>query len=215
MKLKKENGLRKFWEFLNQDNWKGTISFVAFFLVIIMYIITPTLGMLTGFSYSESVIKFGVTSSFPFLQITSNSMNFVIVESCSMHHNQPLEEIVDNRIYLNENISPEDTKDWALRRGFTKGDIIFSVAPRNLQVGDVIIFDSRRPEVRHPIIHRIISIDETIKTKGDNNEGLLEYERNLQQDQVMAKSILRIPYLGWIKLAFFDWQKPQDQRGFC
>ena len=215
MKLKKENKIRQFWEFMNQDNWKGTITFVAFFLILIMYVIAPIIGMATGFSYGESIIKFGLSDSFPFLRVTSNSMNFVIVESCSMHHNEPLQEIVRDRIYRNQGITPEDIKSWSLRRGFTKGDIIFSIAPRNLEVGDVIIFDSERAEVRHPIIHRIISIDGTITTKGDNNDGLLEYEREIRQDQVMAKSVLRIPYLGWIKLAFFDWQKPTDQRGFC
>jgi hypothetical protein len=213
MEIKKS--FKRFWKFLNEDSWQSTIVFVLSFLILIMYVISPILGILTGFSYSESMIKLSPQSSFPFVSISSNSMNLVIVESCSMYHKTSLEKILENEIYENNGITIEDTKKWSLRNGFAKGDIIFSIAPKNIKVGDVIIFNSEQQNVRYPIIHRVIRAEQTLTTKGDNNPGLLNYEKEISQEQVLAKSIVRIPYLGWIKLVFFDWQKPQEQRGFC
>jgi len=213
MEIKKS--LKNFWRFLNEDNWQSTIVFVFLVLIFIMFILSPLIGMLTGFSYSESMIKPALKSSFPFITISSSSMNLVIVESCSMYHRTDLETILKNEIYTKNNISIEDIKSWSFKQGFTKGDIIFSVAPRNIEVGDVIIFNSGQQNVRYPIIHRIIRSGETFTTKGDNNQGLLDYEKEIQPEQILAKSVFRIPYLGWIKLIFFDWQKSQEQRGFC
>jgi signal peptidase I len=209
------NNLKEFWKFLNKDSWQSTLAFISIFLIFVMFIFSPLIGMLTGFSYSESVIKPSFKTSFPFISLSSGSMNLVIVESCSMYHRESLEGILENELYSNLNIDIEDTKSWDLRKGFNKGDIIFSIAAKNLEVGDVIIFDSGQRSVRYPIIHRIIKIDETLTTKGDNNYGLLEYEKEIPRDSVFAKSIIRIPYVGWIKLIFFDWQKSPEQRGLC
>ncbi len=206
---------KKFWKFINEDTWQSTLAFILLFMIFVMYIFSPVLGMLTGFSYSDSVIKLSSKGSFPFVMISSNSLNLVIVESCSMHHKMELEKIMENGLYEKNNVSFEDSKDWRFQKGFTKGDIIFSIAPKKIEVGDVIIFNSGQPNVRYPIIHRVIRAGETYTTKGDNNPGLLEYEKEIQNDRVLAKSVLRIPYLGWIKLIFFDWQKPEDLRGFC
>lgn len=213
MDIKKE--AIRFWKFLNKDTWQSTLTFILIFLVLIMYVFSPLLGILTGFSYSESVIKIAPSKNFPFLTFSSQSLNLVIVESCSMYHNENLEEILTNENYVKNNITIEETKGWGFKNGFTKGDIIFSVAPKNIEVGDVIIFNSNQPNVRYPIIHRVIRAEETYTTKGDNNQGLLTYEREIQEQQILAKSVLRIPYIGWIKLILFDWQKPKEQRGFC
>ena len=70
------------------------------------------------------------------------------------------------------------------------------------QVGDVIIFEAN---TEHPIIHRIISIEDgVIETKGDNNQGQLPVETNIQEDALIGKAVIRIPKLGWIKLAFVE-----------
>ncbi len=212
-KIKEE--LKKFWKFLNEDSWKSTIVFVILFLLIIIYLVSPLIGILTGFSYSESIIKFSTSKSFPYIYISSSPMNLVIVESCSMYHSESLEQILENNIYEENNLSYEDTKSWSFKKGFTKGDIIISIAPKKINVGDVIIFDSNQQGVKYPIIHRVIRNEETITTKGDHNYLLLPYEKEIQPSQVRAKSVLRIPFIGWIKLIFFDWQKPQDQRGLC
>lgn len=207
--------IKSFWKFLNEDSWQSTVVFILLFLLFIMFIFSPILGMLTGFTYSESVIKPVFKSSFPFISLSSGSMNLVIVESCSMYHRESLEGILENSLYDENNISIEDTSSWSLKNGFNKGDIIFSVAPKNIKVGDVIIFDSGKSYVRYPIIHRVIRLGDNLTTKGDNNPGLLEYEQEIPRERVFAKSVFRIPYLGWIKLIFFDWQKSPEQRGLC
>ncbi|MEM4330537.1 MAG: signal peptidase I [Candidatus Pacearchaeota archaeon] len=190
MKFKEK--VKKFWKFLNEDSWESTFVSLILFLIIIYFVIFPLASLLTGTKY--------------FL---------VIVESCSMHHRYPLEEIINNKYYKERGISKENITSWPFKNGFNKGDIIFSVGPSNLKVGDVIIFNPQKEEYKYPIIHRIIEIDDTIVTKGDNNNGILEVEKNISRDKILAKSLFRIPYLGWIKLIFFDWRNPPEKRGFC
>ena len=64
---------------------------------------------------------------------------------------------------------------------------------------------------------------EKIQTIGDNNAHSLMLNNNVYRidetitegDQVIGKAVLKIPYLGWAKLIFFDWRKPEGERGFC
>jgi signal peptidase I len=120
---------------------------------------------------------------------------------------------MQDKIYSDYGLSFENTSNWNLRNGFTKGDIILVVAPENLNVGDVIVFDA---EQRNPIIHRIINISNGVyTTKGDHNQGFLSYEKNISSKQIIGKAIFRIPLIGWVKLVFFDWRNPISQRGFC
>ncbi len=190
MKIKKE--LKRFWEFLKEDSWQSTFVSLIIFLILIYFVIMPFFSWVFGTKY--------------FL---------VIVESCSMYHSKELGEILDNNIYKEYGIFKENSTNWKLKNGFTKGDIIFSVAPKNLSVGDVIIFNAGE-KYKYPIIHRIIYLDkEKIITKGDNNDGILDVEKNILIEQVRAKSLFRIPYLGWIKLVFFDWRNHPEKRGLC
>ena len=110
--------------------------------------------------------------------------------------------------------------DEALKNGFNKGDILFIVKadPEKLEVGDIIIFNANQ---RNPIIHRIVDIRDTkdgkvFSTIGDNNNGQLEFEDRITEEMLVGKAVARItPYFGWIKLVFYDWQKPPEERGFC
>jgi hypothetical protein len=53
-------------------------------------------------------------------------------------------------------------------------------------------------------------------TLGDNNNGQLDLEKQINQYQIIGKAIFNIaPYLGWGKLIFFEWKKPTEERGFC
>ncbi|MEI6850220.1 MAG: hypothetical protein WCK29_04225, partial [archaeon] len=84
-----------------------------------------------------------------------------------------------------------------------------------VQLGSVIIFNARSNSIQYPIIHRVVSLSQ-LQTKGDNNQNQISgVETNIQPNQIVGKSIIRIPYLGWIKLIFFEPFKPKDQRGFC
>jgi len=181
---------KKTWDFLKSDSWSALLVDFIIAFVIIKFIFFPLLSLATG-----------------------AALPLVIVESCSMYHSQSFQQILSDPIYSNYNIGFNDAQKWNFKNGINKGDIIFVISPKNLKAGDVIIFEAG---TQNPIIHRIIKIDNgIITTKGDHNAGLLEVEKNIRQENVYGKAVFRIPYLGWIKLVFFDIFKAPGERGFC
>jgi signal peptidase I len=113
--------------------------------------------------------------------------------------------------YEERNITKEYFEAYPFKNGLNKGDIIFTWGRDDYKKGDVIIFSA---PTRYPIIHRLIS-DEIITTKGDNNLGQLDIEREVLSEQVIGKAAFKIPLLGWLKLVFFEPFKPAEQRGLC
>ena len=117
-------------------------------------------------------------------------------------------------------INELDFQGFPMNNGFNKGDILFIIKanPEKLEEGGIIIFNANQ---KNPIIHRIVDIRETndgkiFSTIGDNNNGQLVFEERITEDMLVGKAVARIaPYFGWIKLAFYDWQKPVGERGFC
>lgn len=84
-----------------------------------------------------------------------------------------------------------------------KGDMIF-VTGGDVKMGDIIIYDVSA--YKYPIIHRVIKInpDGTLETKGDNNPGQIYFEHNIKKEQIHGKVLLRVPYLGWVKIGFMQ-----------
>lgn len=197
--MKRENVLKKiksFWSFLKKDTWQSILVSLFLAFIFIRFIFFPILSFFTG-----------------------TSLPLVIVESCSMHHYEKgFEEIFTGGVYSSYGVNINDTDEWSFKNGLNKGDIIFVVGPKNLEVGDVMIFDSLGGAA-HPIIHRIISeTDGIYTTKGDNrltNYGIASFEKNIKEDQLIGEAVFRIPLLGWVKLIFFDWKNPSNRRGFC
>lgn len=184
--------LKKIINFLKEDSWPSTIAFLILAAIFIKVILFPLLSFVTG-----------------------TSLPLVIVESCSMYHQDKGFENILNDIYFKEDISLEDTENWPFKNGLNKGDIIVAIGPKNLEKGDVIIFEGG---ANHPIIHRLIDDIEPYATKGDNpitNYYQLENEKRISENQIIGKAVLRIPSLGWIKLFFFDIFKEPYQRGLC
>ena len=105
-------------------------------------------------------------------------------------------------------ITEERFKEFSFKNGFNKGDIMVlkGVEPKNIKIGDVLVFQSAYGN--EPIIHRVVAIsgDESsgfvYQTKGDHNGDSGNIDTNIQQDAVYGKAIFRIPFLGWIKIAF-------------
>ena len=95
---------------------------------------------------------------------------------------------------------------------------IVGTKPEKLEEGDIIIFNANQ---KNPIIHRIINIKEEngeyiFSTIGDNNNGQLTFEKSISKDKIVGKASFRlVPYLGWVKLVFFEGSKPLSERGFC
>lgn len=199
-----KEALKKFWFLVWKDNSiKGWLISLVFLFIVIKFIFFPLMSFVTG-----------------------TSLPLAIVESCSMYHDKSffssfspwMERHADK--YSNLNISSSEFSSFSLRRGFNKGDILLITRanPQSLKVGDTIIFDAGQT---NPIIHRIIKISETngkrtFSTEGDNNNGQISFEKKISEEQLIGKARFVVaPYLGWVKLIFYDWQKPQEERGFC
>ncbi|MEK6906292.1 MAG: signal peptidase I [Nanoarchaeota archaeon] len=195
---------KKFWFLLwKDDSLKGWFFSLIFLFVFIKFIFFPTLSFVTG-----------------------TTLPLAIVESCSMYHDGNLLSDFDgwwkenSGKYEDVNIEKKEFSDFIFKKGFNKGDILFIVGakPDKLKVGDIIIFESGQ---RNPVIHRVIEIkerdDERIfSTLGDNNNGQLVFEKEINSDRIVGRAVFKIaPYLGWIKLVFFEGQKSELERGFC
>ncbi len=133
-----------------------------------------------------------------------------------MYHHEPgFERTFESPVYEENKLSVKDTTNWDFQNGFNKGDVIFVVGAKNVEVGDVIIFHGG---ARHPLIHRVIKDDETYGTKGDNyktNTRQLNSEKIISEDQFIGKSLFRVPFIGWAKLIFFEAGRSPQDRGLC
>jgi len=202
--MKFKEALKKFWHLLWKDeSWKGWIFSIIFLFVFIKFILFPILGLITG-----------------------TSLPLAIVESCSMYHKGNFLSSYDSWWKNHENkyeefeITKERFEKYTLKKGFNKGDILFitGVKAEEIKVGDIIIFNAN---YQNPLIHRVIDVKKennkySFSTIGDNNNGQLEVEQNISENQIIGKARFNIaPYVGWVKLIFFEPSKPQSQRGFC
>lgn len=201
-KLKKYSG--KFWFLLwKDDSFKGWLFSLIFIFLFIKFIFFPALSFVTG-----------------------TPLPLAIVESCSMYHKGDIFSSFDKWFNRHEskyskfNIDEQNFTGFKFRKGINKGDILFVIKakPEKIKIGDVIIFNA---EQKNPVIHRVIEIKNdgnnyAFSTIGDNNNGQLSFERNIKEEQLLGKPIVKIvPMLGWIKLIFFENQKPQNERGLC
>lgn len=210
---KTKKGFRKFWFLLWKDNsFKGWLFSIIFLFVFIKFIFLPGLSLVTG-----------------------TSLPLAIVESCSMYHQGNVFSNFNNWFERHESkynsfeISSEEFRDFIFRNGFSKGDILFMIKanPEKLNVGDIILFNSGNKGT--PVIHRVIRIREEngeriFSTIGDNNAQMLTSENNIakvdereiRENQLVGKAVFRIaPFLGWVKLIFFEHLRPESEKGFC
>ncbi len=193
----------KIWHFLwYEDSVLSWIVNIILAFLIIKFLVYPGLGLALGTSYP-----------------------IVAVVSESMEHNANLDTWWEKKLcctkscditskassyYPNDKISFDNFKQFPLKNGFNKGDIIVLSRAENLKAGDVIVFQTSRPD---PIIHRLIRIREVngqkiYETKGDNNCDQITFEgldeTNIRQEQIIGKGIIKIPWLGWVKISFVE-----------
>ncbi len=187
-KKESSNILKKFWNFLWHDEslagW--VVSLVVIFLFI-KFIFFPGLSLILG-----------------------TKLPLVVVESSSMTHNAIIFGEFDtwwsdnHAWYESKGINRPEARKWTLKSGFEKGDIILLIGDKTLERGDIIVFEAGQ---RHPIIHRIVEIDELngaseYMTKGDGNPDHISLDYNIKEEHVIGKAVLKIPKLGWVKLLF-------------
>ena len=184
------NYIKKINNYQKQDTWQSWILSLYITFVSILLILFPLLSF-----------------------ITNTSLPLVVIESCSMYHESSFDSWwqSNSNWYESKNINKEHFESYPFKNGLNKGDIIFVWGRSEYKKGDIIIFEA---DTRYPIIHRIVSLN-PISTKGDHNSGQLPIESSIDKEKILGKSIARIPYLGWIKLIFFDLVKPSSERGLC
>jgi len=178
--------LKKTWHFIWEDNsiWSWIVNVILAFLLV-KFIIYPLLGFMLG-------------TAFPVVAVVSGSME---------HNGIGFDDWweANKGLYESSGIGKEEFASYKFKNGFDKGDIIvlFGIEPKDINRGMVIVFSN--PRYVYPVIHRAISIETTnnkvlVETKGDNNSspdpGLVD------EDKVLGRAVLRIPYLGWIKIIF-------------
>ena len=183
--MQKESAFRKFWNWLWNSNsvLSWVVSFILAFLIV-RFIFYPLIGLLLG-----------------------SSIPLVVIESGSMEHFADFDKWFEaqQEDYARMSITEEQVQEWHFRSGLNKGDIAIIKGEdfSKLEVGDVIVF---RPSSQNKaVIHRVVEVNQQagyVATKGDANIGQLSVEKRITEDQVEGIAILRIPYIGWIKLAF-------------
>lgn len=172
--------IKKLWRFLWHDN--STLSWViniVLAFVVVKFIIYPVAGLVLSTSYP-----------------------MVAVISSSMEHSEPFEQWWDKNkdFYLKNEITKEDFKKYSFNQGFNKGDIMILTGTKNIDIGDVVVYNSN---YQYPIIHRVVgkqltTTDYIYTTKGDNN--VVQDPRPVTK--TIGKAVFRIPFLGYTKIIF-------------
>jgi hypothetical protein len=205
-KYKGKTTLGKIWYFIwYEDSIESWLINIILAFVLIKYIVYPGLGF-----------------------ILATSHPIVAVVSGSMHHGTGYDGYWDSagQWYENKGITKEDFKRFPMHNGFSKGDIMIlkGVSVENVELGDIIVFQSRRPD---PIIHRVVDKREkngeyVVQTKGDNfrtnpdsisSPSLNEIE--IHDEQIIGKAFIRVPYLGYVKIIAVEFVCLFNDFNFC
>ncbi len=183
---------KKFWHFIwHEDSLASWVANVVLAFVLIKFLVYPALGALFG-------------TSFPIVAVVSESME----------HNQDFNNWwEDNKNwYLKNNVTKNQFEYFPFTNGFNKGDIMVLIGdqPSDIKVGDVVVYQAKKP---YPIIHRVVDKEKKagnwyFETKGDNNENqIVDFEldeTNVHEDKIYGKAVVRIPYLGYVKIGFVE-----------
>jgi signal peptidase I len=191
-----KDALLKFWHFLwDEDSWLSWIVNIILAFVIIKWIVYPLLGFLLGTSFPiVAVVSGSMEHSGSFDSWWSTVCTTELIEG---------DKILQKDIYAKEGITYERFLGFPLTGGFNKGDLMILFSPKEISIGDVIVFNA--PDRSDPIIHRVVEIGETesgkvFKTKGDHNCASAPFEQATPHAKVYGKAVVRIPWLGWVKV---------------
>ena len=180
---------KRVWHFLWVEDsiWSWIANAVLAFLLI-KFIVYPLLGLAFATQYP-----------------------IVAVISSSMEHDGRFDAWwqTQQEWYENANVTQDVFLSYPFRDGFNKGDImvLYGTKAENIKKGDIIVFStSLRPE---PIIHRVMQIsgEEAVPaftTKGDHNAQSYSFETDIPSSSLYGRAVLRIPYIGYIKIWFVD-----------
>jgi hypothetical protein len=211
------NELKKFWNWVwNSDSILSYIVCFGFAFIIIKFILFPFFGVVLQNDYPIVVVVSGsmehkIVKTGSSYEICGNY--FGIENKKSLNFNEWW-EICGNYYVNNFNLTKKEFKEFEFLNGLNIGDILvlWGNEPENFNVGDLLVFipqDKSFFENYGPVIHRIVKIyDENgevyFRTKGDHNSiSAVGFENKIKKEDVIGSPILRIPYLGYIKLGLY------------
>ena len=198
--MAKKSALKKIWHFIWYEDsiWSWIVNVILAF-VIIKFLLYPGIGFALG---TPAPIVAVVSGS---MEHDLNLNDWWTKETCC--DNQCTLKKVHGDFYEEKGITKKEFSNYPFEFGFDKGDIMFLQKRSPIQTGDVIVYSiQERPD---PIIHRVIDIKtENGKnyyfTKGDHNCGIASFENEIQEENILGKASIRVPFLGWIKIGFVD-----------
>ncbi len=202
--------LKKVWNFIwhSDSIWSWVVNIILAF-IIIKFIVYPLLGL-----------------------ILATSHPIVAVVSESMEHDQSFDQwwLSQQEWYQDQGITKEVFQTFPNKNGFDKGDImiLYGKKPKKIDIGDILVFNTNQP---NPIIHRVVKKwvkdgQYYFQTKGDHNKDSIENyvdilgqptnkddslaleildETEISEERIIGTGVLRIPFLGWIKIIFTDY----------
>ena len=200
---------KKFWNWVwNSNSFLSWVVALILIFVFVKLIFFPLLSLLFG-----TVLPLaGVESSSMVHQIVDDGFGYNL---CGKSYEERKYVNFDKYWeicggwYEEHDIDKQEFYDFPLKNGFAKGDIIIIWGRFTPKVGDIIIFEANEDSsAPRPIIHRIVSINNRICSKGDHNSEQLRKgnnifntdETNITREQIVGKAVLKIPYLGWPKI---------------
>lgn len=187
---------KKVWYFIwEDDSWASWFVNIILAFILIKFVVYPVLGLV-------------LATSHPIVAVVSSSMEHDDGfddwwQSAAVCDSGPCTQ---ERYYAQINVSKGEFRKFSFRNGFNTGDImlLYGTKTSKIGVGDVIVFAANRPD---PVIHRVIKIMDkdagrVFTTKGDHNGGSYYFEAYIPEDSYIGRAVLRIPYMGYIKIGF-------------
>ena len=217
--MEKENKIKKFLNWLwNSDSILSFIILLLLIFIFIKLILFPSISLIFGTSLPLAIVESSSMDHNALAYCKSYGSNLNCIEKSTDFEicgsKFPEKQFLDKEKYWQtcgswyekKNITQEQFSEFKFSNGFRKGDIMIIIGkdPKDLKVGDVLIFKSTRA---HPIIHRLISLY-PLATKGDHNSeqivGSKDYygtdETNIQESQIIGVAVGKIPHIGLIKI---------------
>lgn len=220
MRRRKKTTFQKIWYFIwEDDSVLSWILNVLIAFVLIKFLVYPVIGLTFDTSHPiVAVVSGSMEHKTVHPCILSDAQGCVkynedIYWMCSKQYNS--KKKVDYDFFWNEcgswyedkDITKDEFSEFKFKNGFNTGDIIFirGVESENIEIGDIIVFEAGKA---YPIIHRVVEKrlengQLYFTTKGDHNPTAGKDDMNITGDKIIGKATIKIPYLGWIKIAAF------------